>query len=279
MKLGVCEVQGRKILAEIDGDTIYGLAWPDSNMAGLIRRGITPTRTYERFALGNVRLRAPIHPGKIIAVGKNYAEHAKEVGGSLPERPLLFAKLSSAVVGDGEAITWRTSLTTEVDWEVELGVVIGKTAKDVPEDKALDYVFGYTVANDVSARDIQTRIDSQWTRGKGLDTFCPLGPCIVTRDEIADPQNLWLKTTVNGEVMQDGRTNDMVFGVRQLIAYITRNITLEPGDLIITGTPSGVGMGMNPPRFLKQGDVVTVSVEGVGEISNSCEVIDDAADS
>ncbi|MBL8134150.1 MAG: fumarylacetoacetate hydrolase family protein [Anaerolineae bacterium] len=277
MKLGVVEVQGRKLLAEIDGDTAYGLAWPDSNMIGLIRRGITPTRTYERFPIANAAFRAPLHPGKIIAVGKNYAEHAKETGSAPPERPLLFAKLSSAVIGSGEAITWRTSNTTEVDWECELAVVIGRTAKDVPEDRALDYVFGYTVANDVSARDIQNRIDSQWTRGKGLDTFCPLGPYIVTRDEIADPQNLSLKTTVNGEVMQHGNTRDMIFGVSTLIAYITRNFTLEPGDVIITGTPAGVGMGMKPPRFLKHGDVVTASVEGIGEISNPCEVTDDLA--
>ncbi|MCK6578666.1 MAG: fumarylacetoacetate hydrolase family protein [Anaerolineae bacterium] len=277
MKLGVVEVQGRKLLAEIDGDTAYGLAWPDSNMIGLIRRGITPTRTYERFPIANAAFRAPLHPGKIIAVGRNYAEHAKETGSVPPERPLLFAKLSSAVIGSGEAITWRTSNTTEVDWECELAVVIGRTAKDVPEDMALDYVFGYTVANDVSARDIQNRIDSQWTRGKGLDTFCPLGPYIVTRDEIADPQNLSLKTTVNGEVMQDGNTRDMIFGVSTLIAYTTRSITLEPGDVIITGTPAGVGMGMKPPRFLKHGDVVTVSVEGIGEIANPCEVNDDLA--
>jgi 2-keto-4-pentenoate hydratase/2-oxohepta-3-ene-1,7-dioic acid hydratase in catechol pathway len=275
MKLAVCDVQGRTILGEIDGDTVVGLAWPDSNMRSLIRRGITPSRTYERFPLADVKFLAPLHPGKIIAIGKNYAEHAKETGGDLPDRPLIFAKLPSAVIGDGDAITWRTSNSSEVDWECELAVVIGKIAKDVSEEDAFDYVFGYTVANDVSARDIQIRIDTQWTRGKGLDTFCPLGPFLVTKDEIPDPQNVNLKTTVNGEVMQDANTKDMVFGVANLVAYLSRMFTLDPGDIILTGTPAGVGMGMNPPRFLKDGDVVTVSVEGIGEITNPCVVIED----
>jgi 2-keto-4-pentenoate hydratase/2-oxohepta-3-ene-1,7-dioic acid hydratase in catechol pathway len=164
-------------------------------------------------------------------------------------------------------------VTTQVDWEAELAVVIGRRAKDVSEADALSYVYGYTVGNDVSARDLQLKVDTQWTRGKSLDTFCPLGPYIVTRDEIADPQNLAVKTTVNDEVMQDSNTKHMIFKIPQLIAYCSQMFTLEPGDIIMTGTPSGVGMGRTPPRFLADGDVVTVSVEGIGEVSNPCKVI------
>lgn len=275
MKIGIFEVGNRKIIGEVDGDTVHGLAWPDSNTVGFIRRGITPSRAYERFALSRVTAVAPLNPGKIIAIGRNYADHAAETGSDLPKVPLIFAKLTNSIISTGEAITWNTSITKEVDWEVELAVVIGKMAKNVPEEKALDYVFGYTVANDVSARDLQLRIDAQWTRGKSLDTFCPLGPYIVTRDEIADPQNLNLKTTVNDEVVQDSNTKFMIFNVAHLISYISRSITLEPGDLILTGTPSGVGEGMKPPRYLKDGDVVTCSIEGIGEITNPCKVIED----
>ena len=220
------------------------------------------------------RCNAPLIPGKIIAIGRNYAEHAAETGSALPEKPLIFAKFPSAVMATGEPIRWRKSITDQVDWEVELAVVIGQRAKDVTEEDALNHVYGYCVANDVSARDLQSG-DGQWTRAKGLDTFCPLGPYLVTRDEIAEPNNLALKTTVNGEVMQDSNTKDMVFKVPALIAYCSRMFTLEPGDIILTGTPSGVGLGMTPPRFLADGDVVTVSVEGIGEISNPCKVIEE----
>ena len=191
----------------------------------------------------------------------------------MPPAPLLFAKLPSAVIGQGDAITWRTSITTEVDWEAELAVVIGRQGKDIAEADAFAYVFGYTVANDISARDLQIRIDSQWTRGKGLDTFCPLGPSIVTRDEIADPQALTVQTTVNGVMMQDGQTADMVYGVAALVAYVSRMFTLEPGDIILTGTPSGVGLGRTPPIFLQDGDIVSVRVSGIGELTNPCRAL------
>ncbi len=274
MKLATFTYNGRTRIGIIENDTIQVVAWQDS-MRQLIRRGISPSRTYERFPLASATLNAPLIPGKIIAIGQNYAEHAAELGNKLPERPVIFAKFPSTVIGPGVPITWRSSITTQVDWEAELAVVIGKRAKDVPEADALSYVYGYCVANDVSARDLQLRTDSQWTRGKSLDTFCPLGPYIVTRDEIADPQNLNIKTTVNDKTMQDSNTRHMIFSVAHLIAYCSRMFTLEPGDIIITGTPSGVGDGRKPPRYLADGDVVTVSVEGVGEVSNPCKVIDD----
>ena len=272
MKIATFSHNGRTRLGSIEGDRIQVLAW-DDNMRQLLKRGITPSPTYERVPLAEATLKAPLIPGKIIAIGRNYAEHAAELGNDLPPAPIIFAKFPSTVIGPGETITWRSSITTEVDWEVELAVVIGKRAKDVSEADALGYVFGYCVGNDVSARDLQLRVDSQWTRGKSLDTFCPLGPFIVTRDEIEDVQNLNVKTTVNGDVMQDSNTKHMIFKVAYLISYCSQMFTLEPGDIIMTGTPSGVGMGQKPPRYLADGDSVTVSVEGIGEVTNPCKVI------
>ena len=272
MKIATFTHNGRTRIGSIEGETIQVLAWQD-NMRQMIRRGITPSSTYERVPLAEATLNAPLIPGKIIAIGRNYAEHAAELGNDAPKAPIIFAKFPSAVIGPGETIRWRSSITTEVDWEAELVVVIGKRAKDVSEENALNYVYGYCVGNDVSARDLQLRIDAQWTRGKSLDTFCPLGPYIVTRDEIADVQNLNIKTTVNGEVMQDSNTQFMIFKVATLISYCSQMFTLEPGDIIMTGTPNGVGMGRKPPVYLKDGDSVTVSVESVGEVTNPCKVI------
>ncbi|MEP7292186.1 MAG: fumarylacetoacetate hydrolase family protein [Chloroflexota bacterium] len=274
MKLTTFSYNGRTRIGIIEGDAIRIAAWQDT-MRQLIRRGVTPARTYERVALADAKLHAPLMPGKIIAIGRNYAEHAAETGSPLPDKPLIFAKFPSSVIGSGEAITWRKSITNEVDWEAELAVVIGKRAREVSEADALNYVYGYCVANDVSARDLQIKIDTQWTRGKSLDTFCPLGPYIVTRDEITDPQNLAIKSTVNGEQMQDSNTSNMIFKIPQLISYCSQMFTLEPGDLILTGTPDGVGIGRKPPRFLADGEIVTVSVEGIGEVSNPCRVIEE----
>lgn len=264
--------QGRTQVGELEGGFVFTLDWYDTLLA-LIRAGAQPPRTGENIPVQSVRFEPPIVPGKIIAVGKNYAAHAKETGSAVPAAPLLFAKLPSAVIGDQTPITWRTSVTTEVDWEAELAVVIGKRAKDVAEVDAYGYVFGYTVANDVSARDLQNRVDKQWTRAKGLDTFCPLGPCIVTRSELANPHQLAVRATVNGDLMQDGNTGDMVYQVPSLVAYISRMFTLEPGDVVLTGTPAGVGVGRTPPIFLKEGDVVAVSVEGIGTLTNPCRAI------
>lgn len=220
----------------------------------------------------DARVLAPLQPGKILAIGRNYAEHARELGNEAPAEPLVFAVMPSAVIGDGAVIEWEAAMTAQVDWEGELAVIIGQTARKVSPDAALDHVFGYTIANDVSARDLQTR-DKQWTRAKGLDTFCPLGPVVVTADEIPDPQQLRIVTTVDGVEKQNGSTADMIFDVRFLIAHLSRAFTLHPGDVILTGTPAGVGKGQNPPQFLGEGSEVSVEIEGIGKLTNHCKVL------
>lgn len=221
-----------------------------------------------RFALDAVKLESPLtHPSKIIAIGLNYLDHCREQGVDPPKEPLVFSKFPSTLIGPDTAITWDTTLTTQVDPEVELGVIIGQRCHNISADHALDSVFGYTVVNDVSARDLQFG-DGQWTRGKNLDTFCPIGPVIVTRDAIADPQSLSLRLWVNDRLQQDGTTADMIFSVAQIIAHVSRFATLEPGDLIITGTPWGVGCFRTPPVYLTPGDVVTCEIEGIGTLRN-----------
>ncbi len=205
-------------------------------------------------------------PGKIVCVGLNYRDHAEEQGAELPRAPLLFAKWPSALVGPGEAIVLpRTS--ARVDYEAELGVVIGERVKGVSAENALEAVLGYLCLNDVSARDFQFG-DGQWTRGKSPDTFCPVGPRLVPREQVPDPQALRIRCLLNGEVMQDSTTANMIFSVAEVIAYASATSTLEPGDLIATGTPAGVGVFRKPPRLLSDGDEVTVEVEGLGALTN-----------
>ena len=218
------------------------------------------------------RVTAPVpRPGKIMAVGLNYRDHVEEQGGKvkIPERPMLFAKFPTAVIGDGETIEWDPRLTTAVDLEAELGVVIGRAARRVSEAKALDYVLGYTCINDVTARDLQYG-DKQYVRGKSLDTFCPMGPALVTRDEIADVGSLGVRSWRNDELMQDSNTSNLIFDVPFLVSFCSQAFTLEPGDVICTGTPSGVGYFREPPQLLGEGDVVTVEVEGIGRLTNPC---------
>ena len=210
---------------------------------------------------------APLRPAAIVCIGLNYADHVRETGMETPKRPLVFAKLPQSVIGPDEAILIDASVTGQVDWEVDLAVVIGESARNVSVAGALDHVFGYTVANDVSARDLQFA-DGQWVRAKSLDTFCPLGPVVVSADEIADPQSLALRTRVNGEVVQDSNTSEMIFGVAELIAFCSRSFTLRPGDVLLTGTPWGCGAFMDPPRFLAPGDTVETEVEGLGILVN-----------
>ncbi|MVA77845.1 2-hydroxyhepta-2,4-diene-1,7-dioate isomerase [Agrobacterium vitis] len=201
--------------------------------------------------------------GKFICIGLNYSDHAAETGAAVPPEPVIFMKATSAICGpNDEVLIPRGSEKT--DWEVELGVVIGKTAKYVSEADAMDYVAGYCVSHDVSERAFQTERAGQWTKGKSCDTFGPIGPWLVTKDEIADPQNLKMWLTVNGETMQDGSSKTMVYGVAFLVSYLSQFMSLHPGDVISTGTPPGVGLGMKPPRFLKAGDVVELGIEGLG---------------
>ena len=213
-------------------------------------------------------LDAPLNnPSKIVAIGLNYVDHASESKMELPKSPLVFTKFPSSITSPFGSILIPENLTNEVDYEAELGVVIGRKAKNVPLNQALSYVFGYTVLNDVSARDLQFG-DKQWVRGKSLDTFCPLGPFIVTADEISDPQNLEIGCSVNGQTLQDANTKDMIFKVADLISQLSYSFTLGPGDIIATGTPSGVGFSRKPPVLLKPGDTVKTWVKGIGELIN-----------
>src|SRR6266542_160850 len=205
-------------------------------------------------------------PGKIVCVGLNYRDHAEEQGAPLPDAPLLFAKWQNALIGPGEPIV-IPPIVTKCDFEAELGVVIGERVRDVSAENALEAVAGYICVNDVSARNLQFA-DGQWTRGKSPDTFCPVGPRLVPRDEVADPQALAIRAVLNGEAMQESSTSNMVFGVADLIAYITQTITLEPGDLIATGTPAGVGAFRKPPVFMQAGDEITIEIEGLGSLTN-----------
>ncbi|SFT67196.1 fumarylacetoacetate hydrolase family protein [Mesorhizobium sp. YR577] len=214
---------------------------------------------------GNPRIGPCVHgTGKFICIGLNYSDHAAETGATVPPEPIIFMKATSAIVGpDDDLLIPRGSEKT--DWEVELGVVIGRKAKYVSEADALDYVAGYCTAHDVSERAFQTERSGQWTKGKSCDTFGPIGPWLVTKDEVPDPQNLKMWLTVNGEKVQDGSTKTMVYGVRYLVSYLSQFMSLHPGDIISTGTPPGVGMGMKPPRYLKAGDVVELGIEGLGQ--------------
>ena len=201
--------------------------------------------------------------GKFICIGLNYSDHAAETGATVPPEPIIFMKATSAIVGPDDDVTIPRG-SEKTDWEVELGVVIGKTAKYVSEADALDYVAGYCLTNDVSERAFQAERSGQWTKGKSCDTFGPIGPWLVTKDEIADPQNLGMWLKVNGETMQNGSSKTMVYGVAFLVSYLSQFMSLHPGDIISTGTPPGVGLGMKPPRFLKAGDVVELGIEGLG---------------
>ena len=213
------------------------------------------------------RLRAPIpRPGKIICVGRNYAEHARERGAELPAQPIFFLKSNNTICGPGEAIVLPPN-SSQVDYEAEFAVVIGQGGKRIPEEKAYEHIAGYTILNDVSARDMQAQ-DKQWFRGKSCDTFAPTGPWIVTRDEIPDPHNLRVSLTLNGQTMQDSNTSHMIFKVPYLVSYLSQSLTLEPGDLISTGTPEGVGAHRTPPVFLQPGDTVSITVERIGTLTN-----------
>lgn len=217
--------------------------------------------------LEQVALKAPVpRPGKIICIGRNYLEHANETGSAAPPYPMIFAKFANTVIGHGESIVVPAAVK-QPDYEGELAVVIGRRGREIPEAEALSYVAGYVPLNDVSARDWQMRT-SQYTLGKTADTFCPMGPALVTADEVPDVQNLALRTIVNGEVLQEGHTSRMIFSVAYLIHDMSQVMTLEPGDVIATGTPSGVGMARKPPRWLREGDVVRVEVEKLGVLEN-----------
>jgi len=279
-RLGVEHAPGR-----IWASRSLGAGLPGS-MAGLLAGGdaaLAALRSAAREAaaagrpgeIDSSRVTAPVpRPGKIMAVGLNYRDHVEEQGGKvrIPERPMLFAKFPTAVIGDGETVEWDPRLTDAVDIEAELGVVIGRAARRVSEAEALDHVLGYTCINDVTARDLQYG-DKQFVRGKSLDTFCPMGPALVTRDEIPDAGTLDVRSWRNGELMQQSNTSNLIFDVSFLVSFCSQAFTLEPGDVICTGTPSGVGYFREPPVLMGEGDVMTVEVEGIGRLTNPCHEV------
>ena len=223
-----------------------------------------------------ISILAPIeHPKRnIFCIGKNYIEHAKELTGKpikeidgIPNDPIYFAKVAYPAIGDNGKILLHSDVTDEVDYEVELGVIISKVCKNVSKENAKEYIFGYTIINDITARDLQGK-HFQWLRGKSLDTFCPMGPVIVTADEISNHSNLKISLSVNGEIRQDSNTSKMIFNIEYLISELSKGMTLMPGDIIATGTPNGVGMGFTPPKYLKEGDEVICKIENIGELKN-----------
>ncbi|RDW16562.1 FAA hydrolase family protein [Oceanobacillus arenosus] len=221
----------------------------------------------QSFPLKDIKLGAPISsPGKIICVGKNYADHVAEMQSDIPEYPVLFAKFNNALIGPEDAIE-TSDVTKKLDYEVELAFVIGKMATKVKQEEALSYIAGYTIGNDTSARDLQKRTP-QWLQGKTLDRSTPIGPWVVTADEISDPGNLSIRSFVNGVERQASNTSHLIFDIPFLIEFISNLITLNPGDIILTGTPDGVGFAMDPPQFLEDGDVVTLEIEKIGRMEN-----------
>ena len=253
--------------------TMVGLLDDGPRALEALRAAADPERiSAEGRLLDEIEFLAPVpRPGKVVAIGRNYREHVDEEGADRPPAPLIFSKWPSSIIGDGAEIHWDPELTAQVDYEAELGVIIGRTARRVSEADALDHVLGYTCLNDVSARDLQFG-DGQWARGKSLDTFCPMGPVLVTADEIGDPQDLAISCTVGEERLQDARTSAIYFGIAEIISYCSHSFTLEPGDVIATGTPGGVGVFRDPPRFLGEGNRVVVEIERIGRLENVCRL-------
>jgi acylpyruvate hydrolase len=260
-----------------------------TNMIGLLRGGDTSLRAVQQavafarsrlevsgktlnrqgivYATDDISLLPPVvRPGKVICLGLNYRDHAAEAGMAVPEYPVLFHKVAGSLIGHNQPIV-VPRISSKIDYEGELAIIIGRRGKYIAEDEAYAYIAGYTVANDVSARDLQFRT-SQWTTGKMLDTFGPLGPALVTRDEVPDPHRLAIKTILNGQVMQDGNTADMIFRIPFIVRYISEIVTLEPGDVILTGTPPGIGNTRSPQVFMKPGDTIEVEIEQLGKLAN-----------
>jgi 2-keto-4-pentenoate hydratase/2-oxohepta-3-ene-1,7-dioic acid hydratase in catechol pathway len=260
---------GEPRVGSLEGEEIRPLARED--MIEFIEYGGSPEPGEDTVPLGEARIHAPIaRPQKVIGIGLNYEDHAAETGADIPDKPIVFAKYPNTVIGPGEAIR-IPPITEQADYEAELAVVIGSAARNVSESEALGHVFGYANANDVSSRDLQFSEGGQWTRSKSIDTFCPLGPYIATRDEVEDPQDLSIRCILNGEVMQDGTTAKMIFSVAEIVTFLSQGMTLVPGDIIVTGTPPGVGSARDPQVWLRAGDEVTIEVDGLGALTNPVE--------
>ena len=276
MKLITYRYSGKEAVGILEGETVRPL--PVNSMVELIESGSIPAPTGETLSLADVELLSPIPRPRqdVICLGINYKAHADEAAGYdaafIKEKPIpiYFSKRVCEAVAPGGMIQSHPGLVERLDYEVELAVIIGKTAKNVPAAQAADYIFGYTILNDVSARVLQTS-HKQWYFGKSLDGFTPIGPCIVTADEIAFPPALPIRTRVNGELRQDSTTDLLITGIADIIAELSSGMTLLPGTIIATGTPSGVGMGFDPPRFLKSGDVVECEIKGIGVLRNTVD--------
>jgi 2-keto-4-pentenoate hydratase/2-oxohepta-3-ene-1,7-dioic acid hydratase in catechol pathway len=265
-KPGIIDQDGKirdlsKHISDINGNTISSDGLKKISAIDLSSLPIVPDNTRLGACLGSV--------GKFLCIGLNYSDHAAESGLPVPSEPILFSKATSAIVGPNDNVEIPRN-SSETDWEVELGIIIGKKAKYIDENSAQDYIAGYCVINDVSERAFQIKREGQWTKGKSCDTFGPTGPYLVTKDEVSDVQNLTMFLDVNGKRMQDGSTNTMIFSVNHIVYYLSQFMSLHPGDIIATGTPPGVGMGMKPSLYLKSGDVMKLGIEGLGEQSQTC---------
>jgi len=260
MKIVKYQKSGEAFYGKLEGENIFPI---EGELFGDFRIKPLPIKKEE------VKLLAPLTPPNIIAIGLNYKKHAREAGHVFPKKPVIFIKLTSSVIGPEEKIIIPQEVPDEVDYEAELAIVIGKKAKNVEIEEAQDYIFGYTCVNDVSARDCQHHLDKQWARGKSFDTFCPMGPWIET--ELAEPDNSRIMSRLNGQTMQDSSTSDLIFNTKELLSYCSKNFTLYPGTLILTGTPGGVGYARNPAVFLKPGDTIEIEIEGIGKLINEVD--------
>jgi ureidoglycolate lyase len=265
-KPGIIDQDGKirdlsKHISDINGNTISSDGLKKISAIDLSSLPIVTDNTRLGACVGSV--------GKFLCIGLNYSDHAAESGLPVPSEPILFSKATSAIVGPNDNVEIPRN-SSETDWEVELGIIIGKKAKYIDENSAQDYIAGYCVINDVSERAFQIKREGQWTKGKSCDTFGPTGPYLVTKDEVSDVQNLTMFLDVNGKRMQDGSTNTMIFSVNHIVYYLSQFMSLHPGDIIATGTPPGVGMGMKPSLYLKSGDVMKLGIEGLGEQSQTC---------
>jgi len=272
MKIARVTHGGVERLARVEGDLVHLLALDEGSPLAVLLADCTtlPHRGEATVDLAHVQLLAPIaRPGSVIAVGLNYLDHALESGMEPPPVPITFPKLPQSIIGPGDTIRWAPEQSDQIDYEAELALVIGRDTRDVAPEHALESVLGYTCCNDVSARDIQFA-DGQWLRSKSFDTFCPLGPWLVTPDEIPDPQVLRIACRVNGTTLQDSNTSQMIHGVAEVISFLSRFFVLRAGDVITTGTPVGVGFARRPPIYLRAGDTVEVDIEGIGVLTNPC---------
>ncbi|MFF3568607.1 fumarylacetoacetate hydrolase family protein [Nocardia jiangxiensis] len=266
MRYGTVRLERRRVLVASDGTT-WRKAGDGTSLLDVIG-GARPSWTPLGRDPVETEFALPYRPPTIFGIGLNYRDTVREMGWDTPKVPYLFPKLSSSAIGPADDIVVDTALTTRVDWEAELGVVIGTRCRNIDVSDAMGVVFGYIAANDISARDLQAE-DGQWVRGKGLDTFCPLGPLVVTADEVVAPQAIGIRTRRNGTLVQDGTTADMIFTVPELISYCSRFFTLHPGDVILTGTPAGSGDARTPRISLRPGDTIEIEVEGIGQQRNT----------